>query len=165
MEKNKRRRKKVDIVNYFNQFKQTWELVVKEKGVSITIKENNSKITRKIFVMDFDTIFENLLTNSLESFNRPGSTGDRKIIIELKDYQDYFEILYRDNGEGLVDEYRKNPYKIFEFGETSKRDDTGKETGTGLGMWLIKSIVEEYNGNISFLTNYSGFGLKIKMDK
>ena len=165
IKKDKRKRKKIDIVDYFNQFKQTWESIVKEKGVSITIKENNAKISRRIFVMDFDTIFENLLTNSLESFNRPGSTGERKIIIELKDYQDYFEVLYKDNGKGLTDEYKKNSYKIFEFGETSKRDNTGKETGTGLGMWLLKSIVEEYSGNISFLKNHMGFGLKIKMDK
>ena len=165
IKKDKRRRKKVDIIDYFIQFKQTWDPVVSEKGVSITIRENNAKISRRIFVMDFDTIFENLLTNSLESFNRPGSIGERKIIIELKDYEDYFEIIYKDNGHGLVDEYQKNPFKIFEFGETSKRDNTGKEIGTGLGMWLLKSIVEEYNGNISFLNNYSGFGLKIKMDK
>ncbi|CAN2044253.1 ATP-binding protein [Candidatus Magnetomoraceae bacterium gMMP-1] len=165
IKKDKRKRKQVDIVDYFNQFKQTWEPIVHEKGVSIMIKDNNVKVSRRIFFMDFDTIFENLLTNSLESFNRPGIIGDRKIIIELKNYQGYFEVLYKDNGEGLAYGYQKNPYKIFEFGETSKRDATGKEIGTGLGMWLLKSIVEEYNGNISFLTEYSGFGLKIKIDK
>jgi signal transduction histidine kinase len=163
--KDKRKRKKENIKNYFVQFKQTWEPIVKEKKISIELIDNNVSFSRRLFVMDFDTIFENLLVNSIEAFNKPGNTGDRIIRIELKDLGNEFLIIYKDSGMGLIEEYKKNPFKIFEFGETSKRDNTGKEIGTGLGMWLVKSIVEEYNGSISFLKNHKGFGIAIKMNK
>ncbi len=163
--KDRRKRKKENIADYFKQFKQTWEPIVHEKGIVININDNNLNISRRLFVMDFDTIFENLLVNSIESFNQPNGTGKREIDIEIKDGKEYFEIIYKDSGKGLIDEYKKNPYKIFNLEETSKRDNTGKEIGSGMGMWLVKSIVEEYDGRISFLKNYKGFGIIIKIKK
>lgn len=45
---------------------------------------------------------------------------------------------------------------------TTKRNPyTGEEEGTGLGMWLVKSIIEENNGTISLLYIDCGFGVRI----
>ena len=68
---------------------------------------------------------------------------------------------YIDNGPGLSKDITE-PEKIFEPLFTTRRNlYTGEEEGTGLGMWLIKSIVNENDGNIQLLYPEVGFGLRI----
>ena len=49
---------------------------------------------------------------------------------------------------------------------TTKRNPfTGDEVGTGLGMWIIKSVVEENDGEIQLLYPSTGFAVKITFPK
>jgi nitrogen fixation/metabolism regulation signal transduction histidine kinase len=44
------------------------------------------------------------------------------------------------------------PSKIFNALYTTKRNEhTGEEIGTGLGMWLVDTIIKEYSGNVELL--------------
>jgi K+-sensing histidine kinase KdpD len=60
----------------------------------------------------------------------------------------------------------EQPNQIFEPLYTTKRNQhTGDEEGTGLGMWLIKSIVEDNAGKIKLLFPKEGFGMQITFPK
>ncbi|AHM60926.1 hypothetical protein D770_13360 [Flammeovirgaceae bacterium 311] len=68
---------------------------------------------------------------------------------------------YYDSGPGLSPDIEK-PDKIFEPLFTTKRNPfTGEEEGTGLGMWLVKSIVKENDGEIRLLFPEVGFGARM----
>ena len=68
---------------------------------------------------------------------------------------------YHDNGPGLSSDITE-PEEIFKPLYTTRRNkQTGEEEGTGLGMWLVKSIVDENDGNVTLLYPEVGFGLKI----
>lgn len=56
---------------------------------------------------------------------------------------------------------KKNPYSIFEYGTTSKFDAEGKAVGTGLGMYIVASGINEYNGRYTITRVENGFGLDI----
>lgn len=163
VKKDRRRRKSIDMVNYFQEMKHMWESILVGKDIDILLNFNRKKIERRIFSMDFDTVFENMITNSVEAFNAPGHSGARQIKIDVNDSLKTLEIVYTDTGRGLKEEYADNPNRIFDFSETSKRNSRGDAIGTGIGMWLVKLILEEYNADISVLTDLSGFGLKIKL--
>ncbi|WP_281172365.1 ATP-binding protein [Halonatronum saccharophilum] len=70
-------------------------------------------------------------------------------------------ILYEDTGPGLSKNIG-NPYKIFEPFFTTKRNEVGKKIGTGIGMWIVETTIEEYKGEIEIITpDESGFRLRI----
>ena len=79
------------------------------------------------------------------------TTSNKEIII------DYF-----DNGEGLSQDIVEHK-DIFQALYTTKRNEfTGEEIGTGLGMWLIDTIVREYNSKVRLLyPKNKGFGMRI----
>lgn len=66
---------------------------------------------------------------------------DKEIKVQLIDHQDDFVIQITDNGSGISDEHRD---QIFE------QDFTTKITGMGLGLSMVKKIVEDYKGQIWF---------------
>ena len=110
--------------------------------------------------MDMTTIFSNLINNSIDSFEQRTSVDDRNITIDLGIVNNKIEIIFSDNGKGL-DKSFENKEDIFLPFTTSKRDRKGNEIGTGLGMYLVKSVIDDNNGNIEVLEPQSGFAVKI----
>ena len=72
------------------------------------------------------------------------------------------EIIFTDNGKGLDNKYRSNPYEIFNLNESSRVDKMGNIIGTGLGLYIVRSIIEEYNDSTIAINNIeNGFSLRI----
>lgn len=44
---------------------------------------------------------------------------------------------------------------------TKRNKSTGEEVGTGLGMWIVKLVVEDNDGRINILNPEQGFGMNI----
>jgi len=92
------------------------------------------------------------------------------LIILIKSYEDdeYVWIDYEDTGAGLIESYKKNPAKILEAFETSKRDVDGELVGTGMGMWIVNNTVLDYKGKIDLSKNLEtkkGFYVTISLRK
>ena len=68
-----------------------------------------------------------------------------------------------DNGHGLNEAFLKNPYDIFLYGTTSKFDSNGNQIGTGLGMYIVASSINEYSGKYTITKVKDGFGLEISI--
>lgn len=100
-----------------------------------------------------------MIINSIESFEET-EVAERLIEIVVES-DDVLTIHYSDNGHGLTDAFKKNPYSIFEYGTTSKFDAEGKAVGTGLGMYIVASSISEYNGRYTITKVEDGFGLDI----
>jgi len=117
---------------------------------------NLTKCLMRIFESDFDTIFNNLITNSLTAFTRKDATNERFINISILIEEQKLIINYEDSGPGLAEEI-ENPKVILEPFFTTKRNPKGIEIGTGLGLWLVKSIMEYYKGSIVISPKRPGF--------
>ena len=79
-------------------------------------------------------VFENLIRNSLDAMDK--ESGVIEIDPRLHPRRHQIVILYRDNGKGIS---RKNRNKIFRPGVTTKKH------GWGLGLTLVKRIIEAYH--------------------
>jgi signal transduction histidine kinase len=91
-------------------------------------------------------IFANLLSNAIK-YSKESSSID--INIEQDDSQ--ITIKVKDQGIGIPEEEQNNLFEPF-FRASNSEDIEG----TGLGLSLIKKVVEEYNGKISFNSTPNG---------
>lgn len=82
--------------------------------------------------------FSNLLKNAIQAIpeNKEGH-----IVIELTRLETHYRIVITDNGSGIPDEVKA---KIF------TPNFTTKSAGTGLGLAMVKSIIENMGGKINF---------------
>lgn len=164
LKRDRRKLSSIYLNDYFDGLKQNWSNLLKERRIALEIESENDALVR-LFPIDLDTIFNNLIINSVESFARKKNRDKRSIEITCKSSQKNYLIIYRDNGAGLDEGFKTNPSQIFLPQKTTKRDSTGRAIGTGMGMYLVKSIVDESKGEIEIIDNPEDFTLKIELPR
>ncbi len=88
-------------------------------------------------------VITNLLNNSIK-FSREGQTVE----IQADIFNDQFiEFVVKDEGIGISE---KNKVKLFRIEKMYTTEGTKGERGTGLGLSLVKEIVEKHGGEIWF---------------
>lgn len=117
---------------------------------------------KRIFIygsdQQLDCIFLNLISNSYKSFEA-GKITNRNIDITISmESPDKVKIIYTDNGEGLSKEI-KNKNDIFEPYKSYGK----KNQGTGMGMWILSSIVEKLSGNKILISEIGNSGFIIEL--
>lgn len=111
----------------------------------IEIKEETDFISDKNRIM---TVFNNLISNAIKYHNLKQEDPFINIKVEVNKIQATIEI--KDNGQGIPEKYQQ---KIFEmFFRASK-----KSSGSGLGLYIVKEIVNKLNGTIE-LQSQPGLG-------
>lgn len=98
-------------------------------------KEIISKFDRTQWIR----VITNLVKNSIQAIEKQPPSKPR-IEVRLFSEQDHVQITVSDNGAGISEE---NKAKVFEPKFTTK------SSGMGLGLAMVKNIVETYQGNIS----------------
>ena len=58
-----------------------------------------------------------------------------------------------DNGPGLCEAFKREPQKILKHGVTDRRNANGEVVGTGMGLWIVDSIIQNYKGYIDLRKN------------
>ncbi|NMS89512.1 histidine kinase [Clostridioides difficile] len=116
-------------------------------GVNFELYMLEKKIYANINKERLARAFENLIYNAL-SF----TSFDGEISLSMNKEDGFAVIKVSDNGKGIPPE---NIPKIFERFFTAR--DTDISTGQGLGLYIVKSIVKEHNGEI-FVDSQLGEG-------
>ena len=60
----------------------------------------------------------------------------------------------------MCDAFKKEPQKILKHGVTDRRNANGEIIGTGMGLWIVDNIIQNYKGHIDLKKNIekeSGF--------
>jgi signal transduction histidine kinase len=161
--RDKRERKDLNFGRYFESFKSNWQKAIEQRNATIVLNGTKEDLyTIRAFEVDMDSIFNNLLSNSLNALK--GANRDNKLIeISWKRVDNMIEIIFSDNGKGIDAQYKKNPEDIFKLLESSKKNRKGEKIGTGLGLYIVQSIVEEYSNSSISIMNIEG-GLTLKLE-
>ena len=165
---DKRRRRKVDLIKIIAKLVASWNQTLRNKDIHILFADNvEDEIMLKCFPYEIETIINNLITNSVASFEKTRMEL-QEIRITLSEGEEYVIIDYEDTGAGLSSLYKNNPEKILEAFETSKRNKEGELIGTGMGMWIVNNTVLDYRGKIDLEKNIktkTGFYAIISLKK
>jgi len=109
---------------------------IAERGV--TVQVNDSAMTLLGDPLRLEEIWQNLIENALKYM---GDQPAPRLEIGVSVENDSPVFYLRDNGIGIDPRYHKKIFELFD-----KLD--AKSDGTGLGLALIKRIVEVYDGRI-----------------
>ncbi len=84
-------------------------------------------------------VFQNLLDNAIKYIDKP----EGRIFVGCVQEEGFWKFNVTDNGCGIEEKYYE---KIFQMFQTlSRRDGTD---GTGIGLSIVKKIVEKYDGKV-----------------
>lgn len=163
LKRDKRSEKVILLKDYFESLSTMWQHLLVERQIKFIVDDFSDAFTVKGFSIDLDTIFNNLIINSIESFSRKREVEKREIKIFCKKEDNFYKINYLDNGTGLDESYKKNPATIFQPQETTKKNSLGETIGTGMGMYLVKSVIDDNRGKVAIEDLEKGFGLTIHL--
>lgn len=165
LKRDRRTRSKVKLDSYFEDLNNIWKPLLESRKISLSIDlDDISEVSVKMFPIDVDTIFNNLIINSMEAFVSRKSTDDRIIGISIKQDKEYVVATYEDNAGGLDTAFANSPERIFLPHVTTKVNVRGESTGTGMGMYLAKAVLDENNGQITIEDSSAGtFRVSVKM--
>ena len=107
----------------------------------ITFVAEEEEIIAKFDRTQLIRVVTNLIKNGIQSI--PEDAEDPKIIVNVTSQDSMVKITVQDNGIGISED---NKSKVFEPKFTTKT------SGMGLGLAMVKNIVETYNGTITFIS-------------
>ncbi len=93
------------------------------------------------YPMDWESIFVNLIINAAWAMETT-PPAERLISVEIRTENGFHIVQFNDSGRGLE---AGTEEAIFEPTFTTKRNERGEETGTGLGLTIVKAFVEEHS--------------------
>ena len=106
----------------------------------ITFQSNTQEIIAKFDRTQLIRVITNLIKNGIQAIPQDKQP---EILVNVSDENNFVKITVSDNGIGITDE---NKSKIFEPKFTTK------SSGMGLGLAMVKNIMETYGGTITFVT-------------
>ena len=113
---------------------------------NVVFDTNTEYLEMKCDVENIERVMLNLLSNAIK-FTAP----DGNILVECTEEEHTLKISVKDDGIGIPDEYRE---KIFQrFVQVDKSLHRNAE-GSGIGLSLVKYIVEAHNGEIYINPEY-----------
>tara|TARA_Y100000589_G_scaffold321098_1_gene351822 strand:+ start:15596 stop:17095 length:1500 start_codon:yes stop_codon:yes gene_type:complete len=119
------------------------------KNVSIDIIAEQDDLTAKVNPSLFSWVLENLIKNAVDAMS-----GKGRITISIKDLGQYVYIDISDTGSGIPKNKQKT---VFEPGFTTKK------RGWGLGLSLVKRIIEGYHKGKVFVKESSEKGTTFRI--
>ncbi|WP_186429268.1 PAS domain-containing sensor histidine kinase [Clostridium sp. BSD9I1] len=135
----------VDIVDLIESITLSVVEYAKSKEISIIF---DTDVEEKIMAVDVDKIERiilNLLSNAIKFTDKEGN-----ILVSIKNEDNHIVISVKDDGIGIPEEKQKN---IFErFIQVDKSLSRNNE-GSGIGLSLVKSLVEIHEGSIRVKSN------------
>lgn len=127
----------------------------KEKNLELIYKKPEKELP--LVCADADRLKQvlvNLISNSIKYTEKGSVTVTAEIQADNK-----FKLKVTDTGIGISPEAQKSLFQKFYRVKTEKTQDI---QGTGLGLWIVKQIVEMMNGKI-YLESIEGQGTQVSV--
>ena len=128
--------------DYFEDCAEDLHMELEAKGVGFSYQNDMEEDARVIVDPEqLRRVINNIVSNSLKYMDKPKA----EITIGVNDVGDFIQIEMGDNGKGIAS--KDLPYIFDRFYRTDASRNSSKGGG-GIGLSIVKKIVEEHGGNI-----------------
>jgi PAS domain S-box-containing protein len=100
-----------------------------------------------------EQVLRNLINNAIKHHDKQSG----EVVLSGKRVGDFVEFVVRDDGPGIPPEFHD---KIFQLFQTLKRRD--EVEGSGMGLALVKKLVEQQNGCVTVHSQGNGTGAEFR---
>ncbi len=125
-----------------------------EKSIQVTTTIESELYWISGYKEALKVIIQNLISNAIQAIDTEG-----EIVIESFEEVDYIIIKIKDDGAGISIEPKEDIFKAFV---------TTKKSGTGIGLWIVKKLIDSMNGKIEVnerLENGSEFIIYLPIER
>ncbi|MBC1432945.1 cell wall metabolism sensor histidine kinase WalK [Listeria welshimeri] len=124
-----------------------FDVLAKENFVELGLELETPNLEYSYDQDRMEQVLINLIMNAIRHTGKEGYAG--KVILKQKidKTRNNLVITVSDNGSGIAEE--DIPYLFERFYKADKARKRGKAVGTGIGLAIVKNIVEAHNGKIS----------------
>jgi signal transduction histidine kinase len=143
--------KMVSICEVLDNVLQLSSYLLSKKSISVIREFDNTTPLIKADGNKLEQVFLNLIINAVHATDTNGT-----ITVRCWRGDDYCGVSITDTGRGIPESIR---HKIFDPFFTTK----GVQQGTGLGLTVAKSIVEQHRGSITFETSQKGTTFTVRL--
>lgn len=133
-----------DFVQYISYFEYTLSLLAQSKNIFFSINYLTDQVMVNLNSEKFSQVINNLVSNSIKFTSREGKIELSVNKVRIKN-QTYAEMCIKDSGIGI--EKDQLPLLFDKFTRAGRKGTEG-ESSTGLGLSIVKRIVELHHGMI-----------------
>lgn len=145
---------KTNLINVLNDWRELSQKQFENLGISFITKIDCNKLLA-ISSTELNQIFTNLFFNARDAIS-DNNCEIMEIYVSSQKEGNYCQVLIQDTGPGFSAEKLEHPFEAF---ETTKE----KGKGTGLGLWVVKSILDNINGSIEIRNYEKGAEIEFKI--
>jgi len=133
---------RIDLIHRIKIIFETYMLADKDLKKNFVLESHRDKVFLEVDELRFMLIFSNIISNAYKFTKEDGTI---KVIVEEKD--DFVLVTVEDDGIGIPDKLQAF---LFEKFSKARRPGMQGEKPVGLGLHIIKNIVELHKGRIWF---------------
>ena len=158
--RDKRTRKRVDVPKALKSVFLSLKEMLEKRGVQVSLQADIDNFLLKSYEIDWESIFANLITNACWALEDTPKE-QRKISVALRVEEGNGVIEFQDSGRGIEVGTEQH---IFNAAFSTKRNKKGDAIGTGMGLAIVKTFVEDHaGGRISLVPKGELGGAKFRI--
>jgi len=128
----------IPLSSLFEQFQTLNQDLLTRSGVEFSIQPIPVEVD--VDPNCLTRVLQNLMGNALDAMGEKNG----RLAISAREVEEWVEICMQDNGPGIPERIRDNLFDPFVT--------AGKKNGVGLGLSIVKTIIEAHGGKIFFKT-------------
>lgn len=137
----------IELEPFVSAFVKNYRAVADRKEIELSLLSPTEvyAIADRLYL---NRILDNLLSNAIKF-----SQMDKKVTLSIEQKDKEVLLIIKDEGPGISDEDQKKLYKKF---QKLSAKPTGGESSTGLGLSIVKTLVEKMGGSITCESQLDG---------
>lgn len=146
----------IDIVEFLENKYEDYVILAKQKNIQFILNVEDKRESRDEVLVDaqrLEQILDNIISNALR-YTKDG----KNVYMHTKINNTIMEFTIEDEGIGFLEKDLPYVFQKFYRGDVSRSKEKGH---SGLGMYIVKSLVQKHNGWIS-VENREEEGARIK---
>jgi Signal transduction histidine kinase len=146
---------RTNLLSFMEEFIQNNEEYYKENNLFIHLNFQEQNIFVMIDAEQIRRVIDNILDNSIKY----RIDDIVNVIIEIRRSNSFVTITIKDDGQGVPHEKLSHIFEQFYRADEAR---SGKKVGNGLGLYIIKYIVEQHGGWVA-AKNQDGLMIEINL--